>query len=122
MMRKDTLSIQEVKDFLDQHLYEAHSIAALCRRFSINREKLQNGFRALASCTVHSYILHRRMERAAKRLRESNDPIKSVALDSGYKKQRSFNKTFKAVYRQTPAGYRRLHQEYSQAPFITKNT
>ena len=110
MKRKDAQVIREIKEFLDEHLYEDFSISALCRRFMINREKLQAGFHEQVNSTVHAYIIRQRMERAARRLIESDDSIKAVALDSGYKKQRSFNKTFKSIFNQTPASYRRLNQ------------
>jgi len=110
MKRKDAQLIREIKDFLDEHLYEDYSILELCRRFTINREKLQAGFHEQTQTTVHAYIIRQRMQRAAMRLLDSDDSIKAVALDSGYKKQRSFNKTFKSIFNLTPAAYRRLHQ------------
>jgi AraC-like DNA-binding protein len=110
MKRKDVQLIREIKEFLDEHLYEDYSIPEICRRFTINREKLQTGFHEQTQSTVHAYIISQRMQRAAKRLLESEDSIKAVALDSGYKKQRSFNKTFKSIFNLTPAAYRRLHQ------------
>ena len=111
MKRKDAQLIAEIRDYIDEHLYEAHSVQDICHKFNINREKLQVGFRELLQTTLHAYIIHQRMERAAQRLLESEDSIKAIALDSGYKKQRSFNKTFKTIFQQTPAGYRKLHQQ-----------
>jgi AraC-like DNA-binding protein len=110
MKRKDVQLIREIRDYLDEQLYEEHTIAGLCRRFNINREKLQLGFHQLVQSTVHAYIIHQRMDRAAQRLLDSDDSIKEIALDSGYKKQRSFNKTFKTIFQLTPAAYRKLHQ------------
>jgi AraC-like DNA-binding protein len=115
MKRKDIQLIREIRDWLDENLYEAHSIEGLCRRFMINREKLQSGFRELFQSTVHAYIVDRRIEKAAQRLLESDDSIKAIALDSGYKKQRSFNKIFKTIYNVTPAAYRRLHQQSEES-------
>ena len=115
MKRKDSQLILEIKEFLDEHLYEEYSIPDLCRRFTINREKLQTGFHEQVNSTVHAYIIHQRMQKAAERLVESDDSIKAIALDSGYKKQRSFNKTFKSVFQLTPAAYRRLHQVREEA-------
>ena len=106
MTEKDIMIIQEIKSFLDSHLYEDHSIPEICRKFSVNKEKLQNGFKYLTRFTVHSYVVRRRMLRAEQRLRESNDSIKLIALECGYKKQRSFNKTFKSIYHTAPAVYR----------------
>ena len=110
MKRKDVQLIWEIREFLDENLYREHSIADICGQFHINREKLQSGFRELVQSTVHAYIIHQRIERAAQRLLESEDSIKAIALDSGYKKQRSFNKTFKSIYQLTPASYRKQHQ------------
>ena len=111
MKRKDAQLIADIKEYLDDHLYQEHPIADLCRRFSINREKLQVGFHELTQSTVHAYIIHQRIEKAATRLIETEDSIKAIAMDSGYKKQRSFNKTFKSIFRLTPATYRKLHQQ-----------
>ena len=115
MKRKDAQLIREIRDYLDENLYQEHSIEALCRRFMINREKLQSGFRELTLSTVHAYIVRQRIVRAARRLLESDDSIKAIALDSGYKKQRSFNKIFKTIYNLTPAAYRRLHQQREES-------
>lgn len=114
MKNKDVQLIQKIRDYLDENLYEGHSIQSICRKFNINREKLQAGFHALVQCTVHAYIVRQRIERAAQCLLETDDSIKMIALDSGYKKQRSFNKTFKAVYNVTPASYRKLHQQSAE--------
>jgi AraC-like DNA-binding protein len=111
MKRRDAQLILDIRDYLDAHLYQAHSIEGLCRRFNINREKIQSGFREMVDSTVHAYIVRQRIDRAAQRLLTTDDSIKAISLESGYKKQRSFNKTFKAIYHLTPASYRRLHQQ-----------
>jgi AraC family transcriptional regulator len=112
MKSNDAQLILEIKAYLDENLYTAHSIQELCRRFNINREKLQTGFHKLLQSTVHAYIVRQRIDHAAQRLLTTDDSIKAIALESGYKKQRSFNKTFKAIYHLTPASYRRLHQQH----------
>ena len=117
MKKKDALLITEIRAYLDEHLYEEHAIRSLCRQFSINREKLQTGFRELVKSTVHAYIVQQRLQRAAQQLVQSDDSIKAIALDSGYKKQRSFNKTFKSIYSLTPAAYRKLHQQREDRQF-----
>jgi AraC-like DNA-binding protein len=110
MKRKDVQLILQIRDYIEEHLYESHSIDGLCRQFNINREKLQVGFREQVGTTVHAFIIKLRMARAAQRLIDSDDSIKVIALDSGYKKQRSFNKTFKTIFQLTPAAYRKMHQ------------
>jgi AraC-like DNA-binding protein len=115
MKRKDAQLIIEIRDYIDEHLYEQHTVQDICRKFTINREKLQNGFHELVQSTVHAYIIQQRMARAAQCLLESDDSIKAIALDSGYKKQRSFNKTFKTIFNQTPAAYRKLQLQRSES-------
>jgi len=115
MKRRDAQLILEIREYLDDHLYATHTIQDLCRRFTINREKLQLGFHELVQSTVHNYIIRQRIERAAQRLIDSDDSIKAIALNSGYKKQRSFNKTFKSIFNLTPAGYRKKHQSAEEA-------
>ena len=115
MKRKDAQLIADIKEYLDDNLYQEHPIADICRRFTINREKLQAGFHELTQSTVHAYIIHQRIEQAALRLLETEDSIKAIAIDSGYKKQRSFNKTFKTVYKLTPASYRKLNQQREES-------
>ena len=111
MTRKDAQLITEIREYIDANLFAAHPIRQLCQKFMINREKLQTGFHNLVDSTVHAYIVRRRLELAALRLLETDDSIKVIALDSGYKKQRSFNKTFKQLYNLTPASYRRENRE-----------
>ena len=111
MNRRDTQLIHEIREYLDANIFQSHSIEGLCRRFNINREKIQSGFHELLHCTVHAYIVRQRIGHAARLLLETDDAIKAIAVDCGYKKQRSFNKTFKAIYHTTPATYRRLRWE-----------
>lgn len=110
MKKKDVELIGQIRDYIDANLYKPHPIQDICHQFRINREKLQTGFRELFQTTLHAYIIQQRIQRAAQRLLDSEDSIKAIALDSGYKKQRSFNKTFKTIFNQTPAGYRKQHQ------------
>jgi AraC-like DNA-binding protein len=91
MKRRDAQLIGEIRQYIDENLYDNHSIQTLCRQFTINREKLQLGFNELVKSTVHAYIIRERLERAAKRLIETEESIKAIAIESGYKKQRSFN-------------------------------
>jgi AraC-like DNA-binding protein len=115
MKRLDSQLIQQIREYLDANLYQEHSIEKLCRQFNINREKLQSGFHELVQSTVHAYIVRQRVDRAAQRLLTTDDSIKAISLESGYKKQRSFNKTFKSIHNMTPASYRRVHQQHQES-------
>ena len=108
MNRNDSQLIQKIRVYLDLNLYKRHSIRELCRRFTITRVGLQSGFHAEVGTTVHAYLIRQRMKIAACRLAGTDDPIKAIAWDSGYRRQRSFCKMFKSVYNLTPGKYRQL--------------
>jgi AraC-like DNA-binding protein len=78
MKRKDVQLIHEIRDYLDENLYQEHSIEGLCRQFNLNREKLKSGFHELVHSTVHAYIVRHRVDRAAKRLLETDQ--KTIAV------------------------------------------
>lgn len=109
-LSKVTQQFVEIKNYIDDNLSKNITIPGICRRFVINRTKLQSGFRELFGTPAYTYILRQRMEQAAKRILSSDDSIKVIALDSGYKQPRSFNKAFKSIFKDTPISYRKKHQ------------
>lgn len=111
MKKRDSQVIERIRQYLDENLYKQHTIQDLCHTFLISRAKMQMGFRELVHSTVQAYVIRQRLQRAAERLIESDDPIKEIALNSGYKKKRSFVKMFKAVYQVPPAVFRQLNQQ-----------
>jgi len=111
MKNRDARQFVEIRGFIDSNLTRNITVTTLCRQFIINRTKLQAGFQELFQTSVYAYIVQRRMERAAERILTTDDPIKEIALDSGYKKQRSFNKSFKSIYKDTPGSYRKKYQQ-----------
>jgi AraC family transcriptional activator of pyochelin receptor len=110
MKNKDARQFLEIRTFIDSNLTSNITVTSLCRQFIVNRTKLQAGFQELFHTSVYAYIVQRRMEQAAERILKTDDPIKEIALDSGYKKQRSFNKSFKSIYKDTPGSYRKKYQ------------
>jgi AraC family transcriptional activator of pyochelin receptor len=120
MKKKDTGQFLEIRNFIDSNLTKSISVAQLCHRFIINRTKLQSGFQELFQTSVYAYIVQRRMEQAADRIANSDEPIKSIALDSGYKRQRSFTKSFKSFFKEAPLVYRRKYQD--NYPDFTKGS
>lgn len=110
MTKKDATLLLEIKRFIDANLEKEITVRDMCRQFVINRTKLQSCFQELFYDSVYAYILRQRMEMAANRLLHSDDPIKVIALDCGYRQQRSFTKSFKIFFKDSPLSYRRKHQ------------
>jgi AraC-like DNA-binding protein len=63
-------------------------------------------FRQVTGVTPHQYVLHTRLHCAARRLRESTDPISTVAFKAGFKDLATFNRRFRRLVGTTPSTYR----------------
>ena len=100
--------LQQVRDYIGDHLHLALSIPAICRQFNTNKTSLQQRFRKYCGLSLHAFMLQRRMEKAATLLRQSDEPVKFVAYQCGYKKVRSFNKAFKLHWKMSPGIYRKI--------------
>jgi AraC family transcriptional regulator len=63
-------------------------------------------FRAVAGVTPYQFLLHMRLQRAAARLRSSNDQIAAIALDAGFSDLSTFNRRFRRLLGASPSAYR----------------
>jgi AraC family transcriptional regulator len=63
-------------------------------------------FRAVVGMTPHQYILHRRMHRAAARLRRTRDSVSAIAFDCGFSDLSTFNRRFRRIMGASPSAYR----------------
>jgi AraC-like DNA-binding protein len=107
MRLKDAGLLLQVRDYIDSNLHRNLPIAQLCREFNTNKTSLQERFRAHCGTSLHAFLLQSRMERAEALLRQTDDPVKFVAMQCGYRKVHSFNKAFKAYAQLSPGAYRR---------------
>jgi len=107
MRLKDAILPLQVRDYIDSNLHRNLPIAALCKEFNTNKTSLQERFRAHSGLSLHAFLLQSRMEKAEFLLRETDDPVKYIAMQCGYRKVHSFNKAFKAYWRLSPGTYRK---------------
>jgi AraC family transcriptional regulator len=63
-------------------------------------------FERVVGVTPGQYMLRTRLQRAAVRLRRSNDAIAAVALDCGFEDLSTFNRQFRRMTGLTPGAYR----------------
>lgn len=107
MTQKDIGLLRQIRAHLDSNLQRQMPVTLICRYFCINKTKLQQQFRVCYGSSLHAFILQRRMEKAAILLQETEDPVKLIAGQCGYKKVRSFNKAFKGHWQLSPDQYRK---------------
>ena len=63
-------------------------------------------FRSVAGVTPHQFLLHTRLQRAATRLRGSEDKISAIAVEAGFSDLSTFNRRFRRLLGASPGAYR----------------
>jgi AraC-like DNA-binding protein len=107
MTQRDAGLLMQVREYINANLHREIPVSSICKGFNINKTKLQECFREYYGVSIHACLLQQRMERAKVLLMETEDPVKYVALQCGYKKVRSFNKAFKNKWKISPDPYRK---------------
>jgi len=107
MHQRDVILLRQVRDYITDNLHRPLSIAAICGKFNTNKTTLQERFREYLGSSLHAYLLEGRMEKARILLIETDDPVKHVASQCGYKRIHSFNKAFRNKYGRSPGQYRK---------------
>lgn len=100
-------SLYQVAAYLEWNLAAEHSLVGLSRRFGLNECKLKREFKLVFGTTVFGYLRRRRMEEAARLLRETCMPILEVAAEVGYSNPSHFSRAFVVEFGCLPKDFRR---------------
>lgn len=100
-------AVRRAHAYMLSHLEDRLTIQQLSRTFGLSPTLLKSGFRQLYGEPVHRYLRHRRLERAAELLAQSEDSILQVAAAVGYGSASQFGAAFKGRYHMPPSDYRR---------------
>jgi AraC-like DNA-binding protein len=94
------------KDLADARYFEPLDVEDMARAAGLSRAHFSREFRAAFGESPHSYLLTRRMERAAALLRQTDRSVADVCLSVGLQSIGSFTSSFKRTYGVTPTAYR----------------
>lgn len=92
-----------IKDNLDKEL----SLDKIAKELNYSKYYLARTFKDDTGVTLYKYIQGRRLDEAARKLVETDQPIVQVAFGAGYGSQQAFTQAFRCVYACTPQEYRR---------------
>jgi AraC-like DNA-binding protein len=106
--RRDIATLQEIRQFIESNFTRDIPVGSICKEFGFNRTKLQEGFNQLFDSTVHAYVCQLRMDKARKLLKETDESVKLIAVECGYKKLSSFTRVFTRSQGMSPTQYRFL--------------
>jgi AraC-like DNA-binding protein len=94
------------KDLADARYAEPLGVEQMAAAAGLSRAHFSREFRRAFGEPPHSYLLTRRLERAAALLRNTDRSVAEVCLDVGLTSVGSFTTSFKRNFGKTPTEYR----------------
>src|SRR6188474_2555706 len=101
-----TRHLLRAKDLADARYFEPLDVDDLAAAAGLSRAHFSREFRRAFGESPHSYLLTRRLERAAALLRNTDRSVAEICLDVGLQSVGSFTSSFKRTYGMTPTDYR----------------
>jgi AraC family transcriptional regulator len=114
-MRDDTQltyheRILRVLVHIQERLDDDLSLEELARTACFSPFHFHRVFTALVGESVKEHVRRLRLERAAYRLRYTEDPVTRIAFDAGFQAHESFTRAFRALFGVSPSRYRGAHR------------
>ena len=94
------------KDLADARYFEPLGVDDLARAAGLSRAHFSRAFRKAFGESPHSYLLTRRLERAAALLRSTDRSVADICFSVGLQSLGSFTTTFSRTYGLSPTAYR----------------
>jgi AraC-like DNA-binding protein len=94
------------KDLADARYFEPLDVDDLARAARLSRAHFSREFRRAFGEPPHSYLLTRRLERAAALLRTTDRSVADICFSVGLHSVGSFTTSFKRIYGVSPTAYR----------------
>ena len=94
------------KDLVDARYMESIGVDDMARAAGLSRAHFSREFRRTFGESPHSYLLTRRLERAAALLRDTDRPVTEICFTVGLSSLGSFTTSFTRTYGKSPTAYR----------------
>ena len=94
------------KDLVDSRFREPLDVPALARAARLSPAHFSREFGRAFGETPHQYLLHRRLERAAELLRNTDRSVADVCFTVGLRSVGSFTTSFGRAFGLSPTAYR----------------
>ena len=101
-----TRHLVRAKDLADARYFEPLDVDDLARAAGLSRAHFSREFRRAFGESPHSYLLTRRLERAAALLRATDSSVADVCFSVGLQSVGSFTTSFKRMFGESPTAYR----------------
>ncbi len=108
---KDQL-VEQIKYYIFDNLSRPISLNELQKIFGYSKDHLNRIFKKHQKMPIIQFIIHCKMERAAKMLATTHVDIKNIALEIGISDVNYFYNVFKKITGESPAEFRKQRQKY----------
>lgn len=110
--------ILRVLVYIQNHLDEAVSLGELAALAHFSPHHFHRIFRGMVGESVMEHIRRLRLERAAHRLKFTDQPITRLAFEAGYETHEAFTRAFGALFGKSPSHFRAEHRSlpFPQVP------
>jgi transcriptional regulator GlxA family with amidase domain len=111
--------LTRAKDLADARYYEPISVDDLARAAGLSKAHFSREFRRAFGESPHTYLLTRRLERAAALLRNTDRSVAEVCVAVGLQSIGSFTSSFGRTYGKSPTAYRAAYppaSSYARIP------
>ncbi len=99
--------LRVLQDYIDAHLRSELSIAVLAAKANTSPRHLSRLFTCELGMAPAKYVEQTRLTEARRLLESTDDPVETVARESGFTTYRNLHRSFAATYGVPPAEYRR---------------
>ena len=106
--------------YVQRHLDEELELASLASVAAFSPFHFHRVFRGLVGESVKEHVRRLRLERAARRLKQQDDPIAQIALEAGFETHESFTRAFGMMFGASPSSYRAGHQPLPESTSGTR--
>ena len=105
-VKTQTQAFNELVAYLTENYEKKHTLDSLSKRFNISPNYICNLFSKHYDSTLTMFLTTIRMGEAARRLKETDEPLKSIAASCGYQDYFYFSRIFKMYFGIPPTEYR----------------
>jgi AraC-like DNA-binding protein len=107
--------LQRARDLVDVRYAEALDVDDMARAAGLSRAHFSREFRRAFGESPHTYLLTRRLERAAALLRTTDHSVADICFSVGLQSVGSFTTSFARTYGVAPLAYRAAHPPAADA-------
>ena len=108
--RLSSKKLETVYDYVENNLESKITLSELATVAGVGKYYFCRLFKGSTNTTPYSYVLHRRVERAKKLLKDSNLSICNIALECGFSNQSHLAKHFRNILGTSPIRYRQSYK------------